>query len=151
MLYTWLWLNLDYFPDYFPFDKEYKRKEKDVFSRITQYVNSHYFYTNTYFLSSICIYMLQYTKWKKKDINNELIINNFVRYSTDFTETMRILGYPRLISIANFRTPNFPLVAEILVWLVKRFDLDADITCEHNTEEERIFLIRSVAEFMVTN
>ncbi|KAF7389161.1 clusterin-associated protein 1 [Vespula maculifrons] len=69
----------------------------------------------------------------------------------NFTETMRVLGYPRLISIANFRTPNFPLVAEILVWLVKRFDPDADITCEHNTEEERIFLIRSVAEFMALN
>ncbi|KAK2581112.1 hypothetical protein KPH14_007932 [Odynerus spinipes] len=64
---------------------------------------------------------------------------------------MRVLGYPRLISIANFRTPNFPLVAEILIWLVKRFDPDADITCEHNTEDERILLIRSVAEFMALN
>ncbi|XP_015184411.1 PREDICTED: clusterin-associated protein 1 [Polistes dominula] len=69
----------------------------------------------------------------------------------NFTETMRVLGYPRLISIANFRSPNFPLVAEILVWLVKRFDPDVDITSEHNTEEERIFLIRSVAEFMALN
>ncbi|XP_046828072.1 clusterin-associated protein 1 [Vespa crabro] len=69
----------------------------------------------------------------------------------NFTETMKVLGYPRLISIANFRTPNFPLVAEILVWLVKRFDSDSDITFEHNTEEERILLIRSVAEFMALN
>ncbi|XP_053990560.1 clusterin-associated protein 1 isoform X1 [Hylaeus volcanicus] len=66
----------------------------------------------------------------------------------NFTEMMRVLGYSRLISIGNFRLPNFPLVAEILVWLVKRFDPDADIPNEHNTEEERIVLIRAIAEFM---
>lgn len=62
---------------------------------------------------------------------------------------MRVLGYPRLISVGNFRLPNFPLVAEILVWLVKRFDPDTDIPSDHSTEEERISLIRAVAEFMV--
>ncbi|XP_033350222.1 clusterin-associated protein 1 isoform X2 [Bombus vosnesenskii] len=61
---------------------------------------------------------------------------------------MRVLGYPRLISVGNFRLPNFPLVAEILVWLLKRFDPHADVSSEHNTEEERISLIRAVAEFM---
>lgn len=60
-----------------------------------------------------------------------------------------MLGYPRLISIANFRAPNFPLVAEILTWLVKRFDPDVDISGEHDTEEQRVALIRTVAEFMV--
>ena len=34
---------------------------------------------------------------------------------------MKTLGYPRLISMDNFRTPNFELVADILYWLVKRF------------------------------
>lgn len=67
----------------------------------------------------------------------------------DFTEMMRVLGYPRLISIANFRVPNFPLVAEILVWLVKQFDPDSDMPNDHDTEEQRVALIRSVAEFMV--
>lgn len=38
----------------------------------------------------------------------------------DFTEMMRALGYPRLISMENFRSPNFALVAEVLMWLVKR-------------------------------
>jgi len=41
--------------------------------------------------------------------------------NTDFTEMMRGLGYTRLISMENFRTPNFPLVAEVLAWLVKRY------------------------------
>jgi len=63
---------------------------------------------------------------------------------------MRVLGYPRLISLMNFRVPNFPLVAEILVWLVKRFDADVNISSDHDTEEQRVALIRNVAEFMVT-
>uniref|UniRef100_A0A3P9NRS4 Clusterin associated protein 1 n=1 Tax=Poecilia reticulata TaxID=8081 RepID=A0A3P9NRS4_POERE len=37
----------------------------------------------------------------------------------NFTEMMRALGYPRLISMENFVTPNFTLVAEILIWLVR--------------------------------
>lgn len=76
-------------------------------------------------------------------------VTNLSFTCVDFTETMRVLGYPRLISIANFRVPNFPLVAEILVWLVKQFDPDVDIPNDHDTEEQRVALIRSVAEFMV--
>lgn len=44
----------------------------------------------------------------------------FCLFLTDFTEMMRSLGYPRLISMENFRSPNFPLVGEVLIWLVKR-------------------------------
>ena len=36
----------------------------------------------------------------------------------------------RLISLENFRQPNFPLVAEMLVWLVKRFEPSADLPTE---------------------
>ena len=62
---------------------------------------------------------------------------------------MRVLGYPRLVSLSNFRLPNFPLVAEILVWLAKRFDPDANIPIQYETEQDRVNLIRQVAEFMV--
>lgn len=62
---------------------------------------------------------------------------------------MRTLGYPHLISMESFRNPNFPLVAEILVWLSKRFDSDSDIPSECNTEDERVTLIRAAAQFMV--
>ncbi|XP_011313828.1 clusterin-associated protein 1 [Fopius arisanus] len=61
---------------------------------------------------------------------------------------MRFLGYPRLISLSNFRVPNFPLVAEVLVWLVRRFDGDTDISCDYQTEEDRVAIIRRAAEFM---
>ncbi|XP_047443360.1 clusterin-associated protein 1 homolog isoform X2 [Mugil cephalus] len=68
----------------------------------------------------------------------------------NFTEMMRALGYPRLISMENFRTPNFTLVAEILIWLVKRYEPQIDIPTDVDTESDRIFFIKAVAEFMAT-
>uniref|UniRef100_A0AAQ4PW87 Clusterin associated protein 1 n=1 Tax=Gasterosteus aculeatus aculeatus TaxID=481459 RepID=A0AAQ4PW87_GASAC len=68
----------------------------------------------------------------------------------NFTETMRALGYPRLISMENFRTPNFTLVAEILIWLVRRYEPQMDIPTDVDTESDRIFFIKAVAQFMVT-
>lgn len=50
-----------------------------------------------------------------------MLMFTFVLMLLDFTEMMRSLGYPRLISMENFRQPNFPLVAEVLIWLVKRY------------------------------
>ncbi|XP_052762465.1 clusterin-associated protein 1-like isoform X2 [Mya arenaria] len=68
----------------------------------------------------------------------------------NFTEMMRGLGYVRLISMENFRNPNFPLVAEVLKWLVKRYDPSADIPSDTDTEQDRVIFIKSVAEFMAT-
>ncbi|KFP91700.1 Clusterin-associated protein 1, partial [Apaloderma vittatum] len=68
----------------------------------------------------------------------------------DFTEMMRALGYPRLISMESFRTPNFMLVSEVLLWLVKRYDPQADIPPDVETEQDRVFFIKAVAEFMAT-
>ncbi|XP_041863287.1 clusterin-associated protein 1 homolog [Melanotaenia boesemani] len=67
-----------------------------------------------------------------------------------FTEMMRALGYPRLISMENFRTPNFALVAEILIWIVKRYEPTIDIPTDVDTESDRIFFIKAVAQFMAT-
>ena len=50
---------------------------------------------------------------------------------------MRALGYPRLISLENFRQPNFRLVSEMLSWLVKRFDPNADLPTDVDTEQVR--------------
>ncbi|XP_026179375.1 clusterin-associated protein 1 homolog [Mastacembelus armatus] len=68
----------------------------------------------------------------------------------NFTEMMRALGYSRLISMENFRTPNFTLVAEILIWLVKRYEPNMDIPTDVDTESDRIFFIKAVAQFMAT-
>ncbi|XP_072167689.1 clusterin-associated protein 1-like [Diadema setosum] len=68
----------------------------------------------------------------------------------NFTEMMRALGYPRLISMENFRTPNFALVAEVLIWLVKRYDPNADIPTDTDSEQDRVIFIKSAAQFMAT-
>ena len=39
------------------------------------------------------------------------------------------------------RQPNFPLVAEMLVWLVKRFEPTADPPTDVDTEQERVMLV----------
>ena len=38
----------------------------------------------------------------------------------NFKEIMCTLGYPRLISIDNFKQPHFELVADVLIWLCRR-------------------------------
>lgn len=63
---------------------------------------------------------------------------------------LRALGYPNLMSMESFRTPNFTLVADLLVWLAKKFDPDVDIPSEIENEEDRIALIRSTAQFMAS-
>ncbi|XP_074637735.1 clusterin-associated protein 1-like [Acropora palmata] len=68
----------------------------------------------------------------------------------NFTEMMRALGYPRLISMENFRSPNFPLVAEVLIWLVRRYDPNAELPLDVDTEQDRVLFIKSLAQFMAT-
>ncbi|NXX39505.1 CLUA1 protein, partial [Tricholaema leucomelas] len=68
----------------------------------------------------------------------------------DFTEMMRALGYPRLISMENFHTPNFSLVSEVLLWLVRRYEPQTDIPPDVETEQDRVFFIKAVAQFMAT-
>ncbi|NXA05714.1 CLUA1 protein, partial [Sapayoa aenigma] len=69
---------------------------------------------------------------------------------SDFTEVMRALGYPRLISMENFHTPNFRLVAEVLLWLARRYEPEADIPADVETEQDRVFFIKAVTDFMAT-
>ncbi|CAM4525149.1 clusterin-associated protein 1 isoform X1 [Lepidochelys kempii] len=68
----------------------------------------------------------------------------------NFTEMMRALGYPRLISMENFRTPNFMLVSEMLLWLCKRYEPQTDVPSDVETEQDRVFFIKAVAQFMAT-
>ena len=68
----------------------------------------------------------------------------------NLTEMMRSLGYPRLVSMENFRQPNFGLVGEMLSWLVRRFEPTADLPTEIDTEQDRVIFVRSVVQFMAT-
>eukprot|EP00656_Telonema_subtile_P036497 TRINITY_DN404_c0_g1_i1.p1 TRINITY_DN404_c0_g1~~TRINITY_DN404_c0_g1_i1.p1 ORF type:complete len:430 (+),score=105.56 TRINITY_DN404_c0_g1_i1:89-1378(+) len=62
----------------------------------------------------------------------------------NFPEVMKSLGYHRIISIANFREPNFELVADILYWLLIRYDPNSTISDEISTETDRVKFIREV-------
>mmetsp|Transcript_8636 Transcript_8636/g.28439 ORF Transcript_8636/g.28439 Transcript_8636/m.28439 type:complete len:418 (-) Transcript_8636:367-1620(-) len=64
----------------------------------------------------------------------------------NFKEIMCTLGYPRLISIENFRKPHFELVADILIWLCNRYDKNMEILDEIRTEQNRVVFLKSVAE-----
>lgn len=63
-------------------------------------------------------------------------------------ESLRTLGFPRLVSMENFREPNFPLVAEVLGWLCKRYDPNVEIPEDVSTEQDRVMFIKAVAKFL---
>uniref|UniRef100_A0A1I7YFV1 Calponin-homology (CH) domain-containing protein n=1 Tax=Steinernema glaseri TaxID=37863 RepID=A0A1I7YFV1_9BILA len=60
------------------------------------------------------------------------------------TEMLRALAFPRLVSIENFRTPNFKLVAEILEWVAHRFDPTARLSFNLENQGERVLFIKTV-------
>ena len=68
----------------------------------------------------------------------------------NFCEMMRALGYSRLVSLENFRKPNFELVAEILYWLAKRYDPKAEISDNIEDEANRVEFIKSIASLFAS-
>ena len=65
----------------------------------------------------ICPFRL---KWSAVCMSHPKLITVYRFLLPGYCEIMRGLGYPRLISMENFRVPNFELVADCLEWLVKR-------------------------------
>lgn len=63
------------------------------------------------------------------------------------SEIMRQLGYPRRISLENFKQPNFQLVAELLYWMVQRYDPTADVSDNIDEEDDRVSFIKSITQF----
>ena len=68
----------------------------------------------------------------------------------NFCEIMRALGYPRLISIENFRKPNFELVTDILYWLAMRYDPQTEISDEIDEERHRVEFIKNIASLFAS-
>jgi len=64
----------------------------------------------------------------------------------NFCEVMRSLGYHRPVSVENFRTPNFELVADLLDWLLHRYDPNVCIHDDISTEQHRVEFIKDVTE-----
>jgi len=67
----------------------------------------------------------------------------------NFCEMMRSLGYHRLISMENFRSPNFELVADVLDWLLHRFEPGSSLPDDISTEQHRVMFIKAVCEKVV--
>lgn len=67
----------------------------------------------------------------------------------NYTEIMRALGYPRPISVDNFRNPNFELVADCLYWMVKRYDPTFNIGDDIDTEDDRVNFITGISRQML--
>ncbi|CAJ1009192.1 putative Clusterin-associated protein-1 [Leishmania naiffi] len=63
-----------------------------------------------------------------------------------FSETMRLLGYPRLISMESFREPNVELVADCLHWLIIRYEPSAEVTFNIEREHNRVTFFKQVCE-----
>eukprot|EP00960_Hanusia_phi_P045084 757017-Hanusia_phi.AAC.5 len=61
---------------------------------------------------------------------------------------MRALGYHRPVSVENFRNPNFDLVADILRWLVKRYEPMADVSDSVGTMQDRVIFLKQCAQLM---
>lgn len=68
----------------------------------------------------------------------------------NFTEILRALGYPRLVAVDNFRQPHFALVADILYWMTIRYEPNANISDDIDTERERVEFVTSVARLFAT-
>lgn len=79
----------------------------------------------------------------------ELTEDMSFRELRNFCEIMRSLGYHRLISVENFRTPNFELVADILDWLLHRFEPNCAIPDDISTEAHRVTFLKAVTEKVV--
>lgn len=67
----------------------------------------------------------------------------------NFCEIMRSLGYHRLISMENFRQPNFELTADVLDWLLHRFEPGCQIPDDISTEAHRVEFVKAVCAKVV--
>ncbi|CAD8138742.1 unnamed protein product [Paramecium pentaurelia] len=68
----------------------------------------------------------------------------------NFCEQMRALGYHRIISMENFRRPNFELVADILFWLAQKYDPNSDISDNIDEERHRVEFIKQITTLFVS-
>jgi clusterin-associated protein 1 len=68
----------------------------------------------------------------------------YFRELRNFCEIIRGLGYPRPISMENFKNPNFELVADILFWFSQRYDPESFIQYNIDTENDRVVFIKNI-------
>ena len=63
---------------------------------------------------------------------------------------LRLLEYPRMLSLQSFRCANFKLVAEVLFWLCGKIQQDHQISSNINREKERVHFMQKVCQLFST-
>lgn len=61
-----------------------------------------------------------------------------------FAETMRLLGYPHLISMESFKKPNVELVSHCIYWLIKRYEPSSEVVYNIELESDRVYFFKEV-------
>ncbi|XP_022665034.1 clusterin-associated protein 1 homolog isoform X4 [Varroa destructor] len=67
----------------------------------------------------------------------------------DLIESLRALGYSRLLPMDSFKKPNFPLLAEILEFLMTRIEPELNLPPDLNNEHDRVYFVKMIAETMM--
>jgi clusterin-associated protein 1 len=63
-------------------------------------------------------------------------------------DIVRTLGYPTVLGVDSFDTPNFGLMAQLLNWLGLLYDPDMVVIVELSTEAGRVEFVRSIVQQM---
>ncbi|OQR67409.1 clusterin-associated protein 1-like [Tropilaelaps mercedesae] len=71
------------------------------------------------------------------------------RETKNLIESLRALGYPRLVPMDSFKKPNFPLVAEILEFLMARIEPELNLPPDITNEHDRVYFVKIIAETMM--
>lgn len=74
----------------------------------------------------------------------QLMKSCIVIFTKEFAEMMRVLRYPVTISIKSFSVPNFELVADLLYWMMQRYDPSINIHNSIDSESDRVQFISGV-------
>lgn len=68
----------------------------------------------------------------------------------DFSEAMRVLGFPEQISLESFRSPNWALLEACLRWLAARVEPDAALAGGRATVEQRVAMVTHAVALFVS-
>ncbi|KAH3745650.1 clusterin-associated protein 1 [Pelomyxa schiedti] len=65
-----------------------------------------------------------------------------------FSEILRGLGYPKVVSVEGFRTPSFEHMRTLATWLAQRYDPNITLPTECSNEEERVNFVKVIVSEM---
>ncbi|KAL0238704.1 hypothetical protein PCE1_004396 [Barthelona sp. PCE] len=72
------------------------------------------------------------------------------REVSNFVRQMKVLGFPHQLNHRSFQKPNFNLMKTLLQWLVQKYDSNITVIDSVETEEDRVFFVRSVVDILAS-